>query len=77
MEADAAFGVTWRGKPVSAWSVPGAPVRQGRQFEDRTAAILSGYKWTEFCELHGTEQSKEVTFHRLARRLEWLILKKR
>lgn len=75
VEADAAFAVTWRSKPVSAWSVPGMPVRQGRQFEDRTAAILSGYKWSEFCELHGAEQSKEVTFHRIARRLEWLILK--
>jgi len=75
-EADAAFAVTWAGKPVSAWHVPTLPVKQSRQFEDRVVAQAAGYRWREFCALPGAEQSAEVVLYRIKQRLLWLSIKK-
>ena len=46
--------------------------RQGRLFVDRKAAQFGGYKWPEFCELPGPEQSAQVAFYLINARLEWL-----
>jgi len=71
-EAEEAFSVTWAGKPVTAWRVPGTPGRVGRLFEDRQAARLNGYTWRDFRRLPGPEQSACVALIRIGNRLEWL-----
>ena len=72
-EAGRAFNVTWMGQPVSAWHVPRAPGRYSQQFEDRKVARRNHYQWREFGALPGPEQSAEVAFYRLSKRLEWLM----
>lgn len=71
-EAAIAFDVTWAGKPVLDYVLPSAPGSQGFIFEAQMAAWKSGYKWGEFCDLPGPEQSRVVAFHRIRRRFEWL-----
>lgn len=72
-EAEQAYDITWYGQNVYAWRVPGTPGRVGDLFEARQAAQFSHLSWDEFCDLPGPEQSAVWAFHRLSRRLEWLL----
>lgn len=72
-EAEQAYDITWYGQSVYAWRIPGTPGQVGDLFEARQAARFSGLTWDEFCDLSGPEQSAVWAFHRLSRRLEWLM----
>lgn len=71
-EAESLFNVTWFDKSVYAWAVKSTPGKFSQIFEDRNAAMMAHYKWREFCELPGPEQSAIVAHHRLKLRLEHL-----
>lgn len=75
LEAQREFGVTWGGKPVQVMGGP-ADESQGARangvFGDRQAARWAWYRWDEFCELAGPEQSRIVALYRLTNRLEVL-----
>ena len=75
-EAGDRFRVTWRGRPVDVLSPPRGPARAAQLFGDRQAALEAGYKWDEFCELPGPEQSEIAAFHRLSMRLTELTMKR-
>jgi hypothetical protein len=72
-EATAAFRVLWLDKPVLAWKVPGAPAEYAPVYRDRQAARSGGYSWERFGRLTGPEQSAEVAFFLIERRLGWLM----
>ena len=75
-EAARSFGVTWYGNPVDPNKGPKSPAMYLSPYGDRRAAQDAGYKWSEFIELSGPEQSTEVAYHRLSNRLEWLMAHK-
>lgn len=72
-EAERTYAITWYDQSVYAWRIPGTPGRVGDLFEARQAAQFSHLSWGEFCDLSGPEQSAVWAFHRLSRRLEWLL----
>lgn len=74
-EATAAFRVLWLDRPVLAWKVPGAPAEYAPLYRDRQVARSGGYSWERFCQLPGPEQSAEVAFYLIERRLGWLVSK--
>lgn len=71
-EAEALFNARWDGKPVSAYKLPGDPVKVAQVYRDRVAATAAGYKWAEFCDLPGPEQSEIVAFYLIQNYLTWL-----
>lgn len=76
-EAERTYAITWYDQSVYAWRIPGTPGRVGDLFEARQAAQFSHLSWGEFCDLSGPEQSAVWAFHRLSRRLEWLLAMER
>ena len=74
-EAEARFGYTWRGKPLSAWSVSYTPGQRGLLAADYRAAFRSQLTWSAFCALPGQEQSALVAFWALEDRLTYLVMK--
>jgi len=75
-EAARQFGVSWYANPVDPNKGPKTPAMYLAPFGDRKAARDAGYKWSEFIELSGPEQSAIVAFHRLDNRLAWLMAHK-
>jgi len=75
-EAVKLFGVSWYSNPVDPNKGPRTPAMYLSHFGDRKAARDAGYKWSEFIELSGPEQSAIVAFHRLDNRLAWLMAHK-
>jgi len=75
-EAVRLYGVSWYGNPVDPNKGPRSPAMYLSHFGDRKAAKDAGYKWSEFIELSGPEQSAIVAFHRLDNRLNWLMAHK-
>lgn len=76
MEAAEMYDVTWHGNRVPIAASPGGVGKASSIFCDRQAATAEGYKWREFCELPGPEQSAVVAFHRLNTRLNSLAMKR-
>jgi hypothetical protein len=64
---------TWRGKPVTAWSIGYTPGKRGALGVDMRTAVRSGLTWNQFCDLSGPEQSQHVAFWMLEDRLGWLV----
>lgn len=71
-EAGDLFDVTWLGKRVELFGVPGSKAKFSSQYEDREAAQEYHVKWNQFVDLTGQEQSAIVAHYRLKRRLAWL-----
>lgn len=77
MEAAELFGVTWRGKQVNPFAGAKSSGKANGAFNHRQAAELSGYNWTEFCQMDGQEQSEIVCFRLLSARLNILQQRRR
>jgi len=73
LEAEARFAYTWRGKPLSAWSMRYAPGERGQLAVHWRAAFRSRMTWTQFCVLSGQEQSANVAFWSLEDRMNYLL----
>ena len=72
-EAGDAFDVTWLGKRIESWGVPGSKVKFTNHYEDRETACVYGLSWNEFCNLTGPEQSAFVAHNRIKNRIAWLM----
>jgi len=73
IEAEARFGYTWHGQPLSSWSVGYTPGARGQLAADWRAAFRSQLSWSEFCAIPGPEQSAHVAFWALEDRLAYLV----
>jgi hypothetical protein len=76
VEAAKAYNVRLRGKkvPVAVLGDGGKATANG-EYNDRMVAQWAGYKWAEFCELTGPEQSAEVALYRISQRIERMMSK--
>lgn len=72
LEAQREFGVTWRDKPLQVLGGPTGRAQANGAFGDRQAAHWARWKWIDFRELPGPEQSRIVALYRLTNRLEVL-----
>ena len=77
VEAAKAYNVRIRGRkvPVAVLGESGKATANG-VYSDRVAAQWARYRWADFCELTGPEQSAEVALFRISRRLERLMSKR-
>lgn len=73
VEAEKSLNYTWRGKPLSSWSIGYSYGKRGQLGVDIHTALRSGLRWSEFCELSGQEQSQLVAFWNLEDSLQWLL----
>ena len=70
VEAAQAYGVYWRGNKVPVVTPPRGPAKANGIYSDRQAAQWSHYRWSDFCELPGNEQSAIVALHRYTIKLD-------
>ena len=73
VEAAQAYNVRWRGKKVPVVEAATGPLKCSGEFGDRLAAQWNGYRWPDFCELPGPEQSEVVAAYRYHNKLQELF----
>ena len=71
-EAEAAFGIQYRGIALSQHPNPQGQVNITPLFQARLAATALGYTWEEFCMLDGPAQSAAVAQYLCTEKLRWL-----
>lgn len=77
-EAAKKFNVTWESLPILSYKIkPGFPVDATQYYSDRKAAYHFGFKWNEFCNLQGWEQSEYAALYAIDNALEHMVNKKR
>jgi hypothetical protein len=74
-EAAKVYGVTWMDREVPVFAKVEGDAKASGIFGDRQAAQWAHYRWGEFCEMTGPEQSMVVALHRLTLRLEELMMR--
>jgi len=70
VEAAQAYGIRWRGSKVPVVTPPRGPAKANGIYSDRQAAQWAHYRWHDFCELSGSEQSAIVALHRYTIKLD-------
>ena len=73
VEAARSYNVRWRGRKVAVAGKVSGPAQASSVFEARIAARWAHYRWSEFCELSGPEQSEVVALRRYENKLESLM----
>ena len=77
-EAAERLAVEWMGRNVLNWaSPPDTGMSASSHYRDKMSALYAGYKWNEFCNLYGWEQSEIVALYLIKDRVEWLKQQKR
>lgn len=62
--------MTFKGRPIEQWPLEKSGASYSDQFEWRLAAQDSHYRYADFEQLDGDEQSRIVAFYRQRRRME-------
>lgn len=74
-EAAKSYDIHWNKKKVPVVSRSTGPASASNLYESRLAALWSGYRWPEFSDLPGAEQSAIVALYRYKHKLEELSTK--
>lgn len=72
-EAEKAFDIHYHGVPLDQYPNPTGNLRVSAYYQAREAARAMGYKWEEFSELSGPEQSAVVAHYLCEQKVRWLV----